>query len=94
MLLRYYMSLWSCIESSFGELFDDQINCDFKLFFAGEFSLLQEYHIMNFRRLSWRCVCVKLVFLLQDIRQAVSKLQSKLSAKVVPLTEGFKSMHS
>ncbi|EXB78682.1 hypothetical protein L484_004047 [Morus notabilis] len=31
---------------------------------------------------------------LQDIRQAVSKLQSKVSAKVVPLTEGFKSMYS
>lgn len=31
---------------------------------------------------------------LEDIRQAVSKLQSKVSAKVVPLTEGFKSMYS
>jgi hypothetical protein len=31
---------------------------------------------------------------LQDIRQAVSRLQSKVSAKVVPLTEGFKSMHA
>ncbi|KAE9606209.1 hypothetical protein Lal_00025132 [Lupinus albus] len=31
---------------------------------------------------------------LEDIRQAASKLQSKLSAKVVPLTEGFKSKHS
>ncbi|MBA0732350.1 hypothetical protein Gogos_016449 [Gossypium gossypioides] len=31
---------------------------------------------------------------IEDIRQAVSKLQSKLSAKVVPLTEGFKSMHT
>ncbi|KAI4308421.1 hypothetical protein L6164_031499 [Bauhinia variegata] len=31
---------------------------------------------------------------LEDIRQAVSKLQSKLSAKVVPLTEGFKSQYS
>ncbi|KAM7498373.1 hypothetical protein LguiA_022787 [Lonicera macranthoides] len=31
---------------------------------------------------------------LEDIRKAVSMLQSKVSAKVVPLTEGFKSMHS
>ncbi|KNA13541.1 hypothetical protein SOVF_115720 [Spinacia oleracea] len=31
---------------------------------------------------------------LEDIRQAVSKLQAKVSAKVIPLTEGFKSMHS
>ncbi|KAL1568739.1 mitochondrial 3'-tRNA processing endonuclease Trz2 [Salvia divinorum] len=31
---------------------------------------------------------------LEDIRQAVSKLQSKVSAKVMSLTEGFKSMHS
>ncbi|TYJ26097.1 hypothetical protein E1A91_A07G095900v1 [Gossypium mustelinum] len=31
---------------------------------------------------------------IEDIRQAVSKLQSKLSAKVVPLTEGFKSIHT
>lgn len=31
---------------------------------------------------------------IEDIRQAVSKLQSKVSAKVVPLTEGFKSMHA
>ncbi|OIW02752.1 hypothetical protein TanjilG_29528 [Lupinus angustifolius] len=31
---------------------------------------------------------------IEDIRQAASKLQSKLSAKVVPLTEGFKSKHS
>ncbi|EOX93406.1 Metallo-beta-lactamase - like 1 [Theobroma cacao] len=31
---------------------------------------------------------------IEDIRLAVSKLQSKVSAKVVPLTEGFKSMHS
>ncbi|XVF81536.1 hypothetical protein PTKIN_Ptkin15bG0162900 [Pterospermum kingtungense] len=31
---------------------------------------------------------------IEDIRQAVSKLQSKVEAKVVPLTEGFKSMHS
>ncbi|KAG2719425.1 hypothetical protein I3843_03G256900 [Carya illinoinensis] len=31
---------------------------------------------------------------IEDIRQAVSKLQSKVSAKVVPLTEGFKSMYS
>ncbi|KAL5581758.1 hypothetical protein UlMin_014200 [Ulmus minor] len=30
----------------------------------------------------------------EDIHQAVSKLQSKVSAKVVPLTEGFKSMYS
>ncbi|KAL6999997.1 mitochondrial 3'-tRNA processing endonuclease Trz2 [Sarracenia purpurea var. burkii] len=30
---------------------------------------------------------------LEDIRQAVSKLQSKVSAKVVALTEGFKSMY-
>ncbi|GFY99111.1 metallo-hydrolase/oxidoreductase superfamily protein [Actinidia rufa] len=32
--------------------------------------------------------------LFEDIRQAVSKLQLKVSAKVVALTEGFKSMHS
>ncbi|KAK9924433.1 hypothetical protein M0R45_032800 [Rubus argutus] len=31
---------------------------------------------------------------LEDIRQAVTRLQSKVSAKVVPLTEGFKSMHA
>ncbi|KAK3184456.1 hypothetical protein Dsin_031742 [Dipteronia sinensis] len=31
---------------------------------------------------------------IEDIRQAVLKLQSKVSAKVVPLTEGFKSMHT
>ncbi|KAF7831694.1 tRNase Z TRZ2, chloroplastic [Senna tora] len=31
---------------------------------------------------------------IEDIRQAASKLQSRLSAKVVPLTEGFKSMYS
>uniref|UniRef100_A0A2N9ECB5 Metallo-beta-lactamase domain-containing protein n=1 Tax=Fagus sylvatica TaxID=28930 RepID=A0A2N9ECB5_FAGSY len=31
---------------------------------------------------------------MEDIRQAVSKLQSKVSAKVVPLTEGFKSMYT
>ncbi|XP_004491080.1 tRNase Z TRZ2, chloroplastic [Cicer arietinum] len=31
---------------------------------------------------------------IEDIRQAASKLQSKLSAKVVPLTEGFKSLYS
>lgn len=31
---------------------------------------------------------------IEDIRQAVAKLQSKLSAKVVPLTEGFKSLYS
>ncbi|KAJ4730134.1 Nuclear ribonuclease Z [Melia azedarach] len=31
---------------------------------------------------------------IEDIRQAVVKLQSKLSAKVVPLTEGFKSMYT
>lgn len=31
---------------------------------------------------------------IEDIRQAVSKLQSRVPAKVVPLTEGFKSMHS
>ncbi|PSS14346.1 Ribonuclease [Actinidia chinensis var. chinensis] len=31
---------------------------------------------------------------IEDIRQAVSKLQLKVSAKVVALTEGFKSMHS
>ncbi|KAK9284411.1 hypothetical protein L1049_023583 [Liquidambar formosana] len=31
---------------------------------------------------------------IEEIRQAVSKLQSKVSAKVVPLTEGFKSMYS
>ncbi|WCJ37432.1 tRNase Z TRZ2 chloroplastic [Euphorbia peplus] len=30
---------------------------------------------------------------IEDIRKAVMKLQSKVSAKVVPLTEGFKSMH-
>ncbi|KAF8410804.1 hypothetical protein HHK36_003341 [Tetracentron sinense] len=30
---------------------------------------------------------------IEDIRKAVSKLQPKLSAKVVALTEGFKSMH-
>ncbi|KAI3440921.1 Lactamase_B domain-containing protein [Psidium guajava] len=31
---------------------------------------------------------------IEDIRQAASKLQSKVSAKVVTLTEGFKSAHS
>ncbi|GFP94003.1 ribonuclease z chloroplastic [Phtheirospermum japonicum] len=31
---------------------------------------------------------------LEDIRQAVAKLQSKVSAKVVSLTEGFKSMYT
>ncbi|KAH7533408.1 hypothetical protein FEM48_Zijuj04G0127600 [Ziziphus jujuba var. spinosa] len=31
---------------------------------------------------------------IEDIRAAVSKLQSKVSAKVVPLTEGFKSMYT
>ncbi|XP_071722713.1 tRNase Z TRZ2, chloroplastic [Rutidosis leptorrhynchoides] len=31
---------------------------------------------------------------IEDIRQAVAKLQSKVSAKVVPLTEGFKSMYT
>lgn len=31
---------------------------------------------------------------IEDIREAVSKLQSRVSAKVVPLTEGFKSMYS
>ncbi|KAL3824283.1 hypothetical protein ACJIZ3_020312 [Penstemon smallii] len=31
---------------------------------------------------------------IEDIRQAVSKLQSKVSAKVVALTEGFKSMYT
>ncbi|XP_017249008.1 tRNase Z TRZ2, chloroplastic [Daucus carota subsp. sativus] len=31
---------------------------------------------------------------IEDIRQAVSKLQPKVSAKVIPLTEGFKSMHA
>ncbi|KAK9691325.1 hypothetical protein RND81_09G189800 [Saponaria officinalis] len=31
---------------------------------------------------------------LEDIRQAVSKLQARVSAKVVPLTEGFKSMYT
>ncbi|KAK4279172.1 hypothetical protein QN277_016920 [Acacia crassicarpa] len=30
----------------------------------------------------------------EDIRQAAAKLQSKLSAKVVPFTEGFKSKYS
>ncbi|GAV62414.1 Lactamase_B_2 domain-containing protein [Cephalotus follicularis] len=30
----------------------------------------------------------------EDIRRAVLKLQSKVSAKVVPLTEGFRSMYS
>ncbi|KAH9793504.1 tRNase Z TRZ2 [Citrus sinensis] len=30
----------------------------------------------------------------EDIRQAVLKLQSKVSAKVVPLTEGFKSVYT
>ncbi|KAH1211775.1 tRNase Z TRZ2, chloroplastic [Glycine max] len=33
-------------------------------------------------------------YTIEDIRQAASKLQSRLSAKVVPLTEGFKSMYS
>ncbi|XP_071726027.1 tRNase Z TRZ2, chloroplastic-like [Rutidosis leptorrhynchoides] len=31
---------------------------------------------------------------IEEIRQAVTKLQSKVSAKVVPLTEGFRSMYS
>ncbi|KAL0372832.1 UNVERIFIED_CONTAM: tRNase Z TRZ2, chloroplastic [Sesamum calycinum] len=31
---------------------------------------------------------------IEDIRQAVSKLQAKVSAKVIGLTEGFKSMYS
>lgn len=31
---------------------------------------------------------------LEDIRKAVSKLQAKVSAKVVPLTEGFRSTYS
>ncbi|OMP09523.1 putative ribonuclease z, chloroplast [Corchorus olitorius] len=31
---------------------------------------------------------------IEDIRQAVLKLQSKVSAKVVPLTEGFRSKYS
>ncbi|KAK1291573.1 hypothetical protein QJS10_CPB17g02022 [Acorus calamus] len=31
---------------------------------------------------------------IEDIRQAVSKLQPKLSAKVIPLTEGFKSIYT
>ncbi|KAF5746129.1 ribonuclease Z chloroplastic-like isoform X1 [Tripterygium wilfordii] len=31
---------------------------------------------------------------IEDIREAVLKLQSKVSAKVVPLTEGFKSKYS
>ncbi|KAJ6880452.1 tRNase Z TRZ2 [Populus alba x Populus x berolinensis] len=31
---------------------------------------------------------------IEDIREAVLKLQSRVSAKVVPLTEGFKSMYS
>ncbi|PON56095.1 Metallo-beta-lactamase [Trema orientale] len=44
------------------------------------------YHLENFQTGS--------PFQLQDIHQAVSKLQSKVSAKVVPLTEGFKSMHT
>lgn len=30
---------------------------------------------------------------IEDIRKAVSKLQSKVMAKVVPLTEGFKSVY-
>lgn len=30
----------------------------------------------------------------QEIREAVSKLQLKVSGKVVALTEGFKSMYS
>ncbi|KAJ8749240.1 hypothetical protein K2173_018718 [Erythroxylum novogranatense] len=33
-------------------------------------------------------------YTLEDIRQATLKLQGKVSAKVVPLTEGFKSMYS
>ncbi|ESW13672.1 hypothetical protein PHAVU_008G215900 [Phaseolus vulgaris] len=33
-------------------------------------------------------------YTIEDIRQAASKLQSRLSAKVVPLTEGFKSMYT
>ncbi|KAJ9686595.1 hypothetical protein PVL29_015461 [Vitis rotundifolia] len=31
---------------------------------------------------------------IEDIRKAVSKLQSKVSARVVPLMEGFKSMYA
>lgn len=31
---------------------------------------------------------------IEDIRHAVSKLQSKVSAKVIPLTEGFRSKYS
>ncbi|CAM8948619.1 hypothetical protein QQ045_017086 [Rhodiola kirilowii] len=31
---------------------------------------------------------------LEDIRQAVAKLQSKVSAKIIPLTEGFKSKYT
>ncbi|CAN6472566.1 unnamed protein product [Victoria cruziana] len=31
---------------------------------------------------------------LEDIREAVAKLQPRLSAKVVPLTEGFRSMYN
>lgn len=31
---------------------------------------------------------------IEDIRQAVLKLQSKVSAKVIPLTEGFKSVYT
>ncbi|KAL4555450.1 hypothetical protein LXL04_038069 [Taraxacum kok-saghyz] len=31
---------------------------------------------------------------IEEIRQAVTKLQSKVSAKVVPLTEGFRSMYT
>ncbi|KAJ3677605.1 hypothetical protein LUZ60_003329 [Juncus effusus] len=33
-------------------------------------------------------------YTIEDIRQAVSKLQSKLSCKVAPLTEGFKSSYA
>ncbi|XP_006469581.1 tRNase Z TRZ2, chloroplastic isoform X3 [Citrus sinensis] len=34
------------------------------------------------------------ILITEDIRQAVLKLQSKVSAKVVPLTEGFKSVYT
>nr|GME18373.1 ribonuclease Z, chloroplastic [Ipomoea batatas] len=33
-------------------------------------------------------------YTIEDIRKGVSKLQSKVPAKVVALTEGFKSIHS
>lgn len=35
-----------------------------------------------------------LVMMGQEIREAVLKLQSKVSAKVIPLTEGFRSKYS